>query len=85
MARIAITAIIIFIASASVSDMIAIGSVCTKLSNRLRSGHISTVITVPISASLTRPLTKLAIACLENSRLRPASGEILENFGVSDS
>ena len=41
--------------------------------------------TAPISASLTRPLAKLTSACLENSRLKPASGEIFESFGLSAS
>ena len=36
--------------------------------------------TAPITASLTRPLTKLASACFENSRLKPASGEILREL-----
>ena len=59
-------------------------SVETRASRRWRCGHSSATMTEPSTASLMRPLTKLAIACLENSRLSPASGEILENFGLSE-
>ena len=52
---------------------------------RPRSGHISAVSTEPTSTSLTRPLAKLASACLENSRLKPAAGEILDSLGASTS
>ena len=38
-------------------------------------------ITVPMSAIFKRPLTKLTSATLENNRLNPAAGEILENLG----
>ena len=55
------------------------------LSRRMRSGHSNAVMMPPISASLSRPLTKFASACLENRRFKPASGEILESFGLSDS
>ncbi len=41
--------------------------------------------TEPITASLTRPLPKLASAWTENIRFNPASGEIFENFGFSGS
>ena len=41
--------------------------------------------TAPITASLMRPLAKLASAWLENSRFNPASGEILRSFGFSGS
>ncbi len=39
--------------------------------------------TAPISASLISPLMKFASAIFENSRLKPAAGEILESFGLS--
>ena len=52
---------------------------------RSRSGHSSAVSTAPTTTSLTRPLAKLASACFENSRLKPASGEIFDSFGVSAS
>ncbi|MBL8046551.1 MAG: PAS domain-containing protein, partial [Anaerolineales bacterium] len=39
----------------------------------------------PSAASLNSPLAKLATACLPKMRLKPAPGEILLNFGLSDS
>ena len=38
-----------------------------------------------ITISLIRPLMKLASACNENSRFKPASGEILDSLGESAS
>src|SRR5262249_55300385 len=63
----------------------AAGSIGPSASSRKRSGQSSAVMMVPISASLIRPLTKLASACLENRRPKPASGEIFESFGLSAS
>ena len=63
----------------------AAGSVRTRPSRRDRSGHSSAAMMAPISASLARPLMKFASACLEKRRLKPASGEILESFGLSGS
>src|SRR5664279_4864247 len=64
-----------FIASDWASGNTVTGSARSSAMMRPRSGHISTVSTVPISTSLTRPLAKLASACAENSRLKPAAGE----------
>ena len=41
--------------------------------------------TAPSAISLNRPLAKFAAACLPKIRLAPAAGEILLNFGLSDS
>ncbi len=41
--------------------------------------------TAPSANSLKMPLAKFAAACLPNTRLKPAPGEIFENFGFSDS
>jgi hypothetical protein len=57
----------------------------TRPSSRWRCGHNSATMTEPITASLISPLAKLASAWLENSRFNPASGEIFENFGFSES
>ena len=61
------------------------GSKLMKDSSRWRSGHRIAVITTPTATSLKRPLRKLAAACLPKMRFRPAPGEILLNFGFSDS
>ena len=50
---------------------------------RWRSGHITVVSTAPTTTSLASPLAKLASACSENSRLKPAADEIRDSFGVS--
>ena len=71
-------------ASRSASDLVSSSvpsrSTCTSPSSLCRCGHSSAVITAPSTAILIRPLTKLASACSENSRLMPASGEILLNL-----
>src|SRR5450631_3675118 len=41
--------------------------------------------TAPSAITLNRPLPKFAAACLPNTRLKPALGETLLNFGFSDS
>src|SRR5450432_1400022 len=41
--------------------------------------------TTPSAITLKRPLAKFATACLPKIRLAPAAGEILLNFGFSDS
>ena len=38
--------------------------------------------TAPNRVSLARPLAKLASACFENSRARPAAGEIFDSAGL---
>ena len=68
-----------------VTPMIAAGSNRTIASRRWRSGHSTAVITAPSAITLNRPLTKFAAACLPKIRLKPAPGEILLNFGFSDS
>ena len=68
--------------SVRTKGMIATGSAEIRLSRRLRAGHKRAVSTLPITASLIRPFRKLTSATLENIRLAPASGEILENFGA---
>ena len=78
----ATTAPSIFRARVSETGMIAAASLRVSASSRPRSGHISTVMTVPTTAILTRPLVRLASACLEKMRLRPASGEIFDSFGA---
>jgi hypothetical protein len=61
------------------------GSTATKLSSQWRAGHSNAAMIAPITASLTRQLMKFASACLENSRLSPAAGEILDSLGLSAS
>ena len=41
--------------------------------------------TAPSAITLNSPLAKFAAACLPKIRLKPAPGEILLNFGFSDS
>ena len=50
-----------------------------------RAGQSSAPITAPNSASLAKPLTKLAKATMENSRMKPAIGEIFDKPGFSGS
>src|ERR1700742_1816981 len=61
------------------------GSKCMNDSRRRRSGHRIAVMTAPSAITLKRPLPKFAAACLPKIRLAPAAGEILLNFGLSDS
>ena len=49
---------------------------------RARSGQTTVVMTAPTIASLMSPLRKLTRLSGENSRLKPATGETFENFGV---
>ena len=79
----ATTAPMILSASVRASGRIADGSVRSSAMIRSRSGHISTVSTVPSTRILTMPLMRLATACMENMRLSPAIGEILESLGTS--
>jgi hypothetical protein len=58
------------------------GSVASRASSRWRCGHSTDVRMAPTSASLASPLMKFISACLENNRLAPASGEILDSFGM---
>src|SRR4051812_10249597 len=68
-----------------VTPRIAAGSNRTIASSRCRSGHSTAPITAPSAATLNTPLAKFAAACLPNTRLAPASGEILLSFGFNDS
>src|SRR5450755_1717538 len=68
-----------------VTPRIAEGSNASIDSRRCRSGHRIALITAPSAITLNRPLRKFAAACLPNTRLAPAPGEILLNFGFSDS
>src|SRR5262245_11432086 len=69
--------------SVAVSARTAPTSVMTRASSRCRSGHRIQVMSAPTSASLATPLTKLTSANLENRRLAPATGEILDSVGLS--
>ncbi|MCY1556074.1 hypothetical protein D9M68_927890 [compost metagenome] len=58
------------------------GSAVIMVSSRSRSGQTTRITTVPTMVILSRPLRKLTSDSPENRRLAPASGEILESFGV---
>src|SRR5947209_15025947 len=66
-----------------VTPRIAAGSNRTIASSRCRSGHSTALITAPSAATLKMPFAKFAAACLPNTRLAPASGDILLSFGFS--
>ena len=72
-------------ASERVNGRIIAGSVVTKLPSRCRCGHNSTAMTAPTTQSFGSPLAKFASACRENSRAKPASGEIRDNCGLTGS
>jgi hypothetical protein len=65
--------------------MMVAGSLIVMPSARSCSGHSNAVSTPPTNASFSRPLTKLASACAENSRLAPAIGEMRLSLGASES
>src|SRR6267154_3431199 len=68
-----------------VTPRIADGSKRRNESSRWRSGHSTAIMTAPSAISLNTPLVKFATACLPKTRLKPAPGDTLLNFGLRDS